>query len=349
MAASGRTLPGRIRHWYGANPLHLLAMLAAFALAGYAVRAVIAAGQFRGFAIWFAVAIIGHDLLLFPLYSLADLSVQRLLPWWASRKRAARRRTPHPVPGPPLINYVRIPVAFSLLLLLTFFPLILGLSEPEYHRASGLTTQPYLWRWLAVTGVLFAASAVIYALRWRRASARARKQAARTRTQQPPHTARDAVPVTGSGPPPGFDVWQSGPPRPWPRLPRPSRPYMSKIYCRKLTPGASSAIPSQVGISEDASAIHDHGLRPPPGQDRLPRHGRAADGAGTRSSPSCRSRGDAARPWPPMHQPFGSDGVAQPAAAATPGSSAGVRRIARLRHRASNTSQLSRSRPGSTW
>ena len=62
------------------NPLHLLALLAAFALAGYAVRAVIAAGQFRGFAIWFAVAIIGHDLLLFPLYSLADLSVQRLLP-----------------------------------------------------------------------------------------------------------------------------------------------------------------------------------------------------------------------------------------------------------------------------
>ena len=63
---------------------------------------------------------------------------------------------PAAVPGPPLINYVRIPVAFSLLLLLAFFPLILGLSEPEYHRASGLTTQPYLWRWLAVTGVLFA-------------------------------------------------------------------------------------------------------------------------------------------------------------------------------------------------
>ena len=62
-----------------------------------------------------------------------------------------------------MLNYVRIPVAFSLLLLLVFFPLILGLSEPEYHRASGLTTQPYLWRWLAVTGVLFAVSAVSYA------------------------------------------------------------------------------------------------------------------------------------------------------------------------------------------
>ena len=97
MAARGRTLTSRIRHWYGAHPLHLLALLAAFALAGYAVRAVIAAGQFRGFAIWFAVAIVGHDLLLFPLYSLADLSVQRLLPWGAARRRASRQAATAPV------------------------------------------------------------------------------------------------------------------------------------------------------------------------------------------------------------------------------------------------------------
>ena len=183
VAARGRSITSRIRHWYGANPLHLLALLAAFALAGYAVRAVIAAGQFRGFAIWFAVAIIGHDLLLFPLYSLADLSVQRLLPG-RGRGNQAQQAPPGQVPGPPLINYVRIPVAFSLLILMVFFPLILGLSEPGYHRASGLTTQPYLWRWLGVTGVLFAGSAVSYALRWRRASSRARKQAARNREQQ---------------------------------------------------------------------------------------------------------------------------------------------------------------------
>jgi membrane protein implicated in regulation of membrane protease activity len=216
----GRAITSRIRHWYGANPLHLLAMLAAFALAGYAVRAVIAAGQFRGFALWFAVAIVGHDLLLFPLYSLADLSVQRLLPWRSSRKRT-RPAPAGQVPGPPLINYVRIPVGFSLLLLLAFFPLILGLSEPEYHRASGLTTQPYLWRWLAVTGVLFAASAVIYALAWRRAATRARKQqaaaaAARTRAQQTLHAAADvpspappspAPPRATFDPRPTFDVW----------------------------------------------------------------------------------------------------------------------------------------------
>jgi hypothetical protein len=60
-------------------------------------------------------------------------------------------------------------VIFSLLLLLTFFPMILGLSAPELHRASGLGTGPYVWRWLGVTGTMFAISAVTYALRTRRA------------------------------------------------------------------------------------------------------------------------------------------------------------------------------------
>ena len=233
MAARGKAITSRIRHWYGAHPLHLLALLAAFALAGYAVRAVIAAGQIRGFAIWFAVAIVGHDLLLFPLYSLADLSVQRLLPWGAGRRRSSRpaATAPGTVAGPPVLNYVRIPVAFSLLLLLAFFPLILGLSEPEYHRASGLTTQPYLWRWLAVTGVLFAASAVIYALRCRRASSRARKQAARirqqeaarARAQQAPPTAQDTVP-SPAAPSLGFDVWHPVRPAPPPDSPDPHGP-----------------------------------------------------------------------------------------------------------------------------
>ncbi len=250
MAARGKTPTSRFRHWYGANPLHLLALLAAFALAGYAVRAVIAAGQFRGFAIWFAVAIIGHDLLLFPLYSLADLSVQRLLPWVPGRKRASPppATAPGEIPGPPLINYVRIPVAFSLLLLLAFFPLILGLSEPQYHRASGLTTQPYLWRWLAVTGVMFAASAVIYALSWRRAAARARKQQAALATlaalatppvpaapaapaappagETPSAPATPAAPAAEGVPPPAsprssFEVWHPARPAPGPGPPGP--------------------------------------------------------------------------------------------------------------------------------
>jgi hypothetical protein len=172
---------GWVRRWYGAHPLHLLALLAAFALAGYAVHAVAAAGQWVGFAAWFLVAIVGHDLLLFPLYTLADLSLGRLLPRRAGAAEpapggpeAGRPATRPPPPGPPVINYVRVPAAFSLLLLLVWFPLILGLSSAGYRRASGLGTGPYLWRWLAVTGALFMISSVSYALRLRRASARAR-------------------------------------------------------------------------------------------------------------------------------------------------------------------------------
>ena len=78
-----------------------------------------------------------------------------------------------------MLNYVRIPVMFSLLLLMAFFPLILGLSQGFYHTASGLGTQPYLWRWLGVTGVMFAISAVAYAWRTRRAIARTRRVAGR--------------------------------------------------------------------------------------------------------------------------------------------------------------------------
>jgi hypothetical protein len=190
---------GRVRRWYGGHPLHLLALLAAFALAGYAVRAVVAAGQWRGFALWFVVAIVGHDLLLFPLYSLADLSLRRLLPRWAlpghARDSAAYGDQAQPgghaqpddgqaqpsvagIPAahPPVLNYIRVPTAFSLLLFLVWFPLILGLSEHFYHRGSGLTTQPYLGRWLAITGVLFGISAVSYALRLRRSASRLRRK-----------------------------------------------------------------------------------------------------------------------------------------------------------------------------
>ncbi|HTP17764.1 MAG TPA: hypothetical protein VLW44_21455 [Streptosporangiaceae bacterium] len=171
-----RSLSRAIRVWYGARPLHLLTLLAAFALAGYALRAVVLAHQWRGFAVWFIVAIIGHDLLLFPLYSLADLSARRLLPGWAARGGAARPgAAASGQPLVPVINYIRVPAGFALLLLLVWFPLILGLSAASYRRASGLATDPYLWRWVAVTGVLFALSAASYALALRRASARARR------------------------------------------------------------------------------------------------------------------------------------------------------------------------------
>jgi hypothetical protein len=50
------------------------------------------------------------------------------------------------------------------LLLLVWSPLILRLPT-EFHAASGLSDQPFLLHWLAVTVVLFGTSAVILTAR----------------------------------------------------------------------------------------------------------------------------------------------------------------------------------------
>jgi hypothetical protein len=154
----------RITRWYGANPLHLLAFLACFALAGYAAFQLVPSHPV-GVAVWFVGAVIGHDILLFPLYSIADRSALV-----AFRHRAPR------LPAVPWINYLRVPAGLSALLLLVWFPLILRLGT-HYQESTTLSPDPFLWHWLAVTGTLFLISAVAYAVRLRvaqRAAIRAR-------------------------------------------------------------------------------------------------------------------------------------------------------------------------------
>ena len=85
---------------------------------------------------WFLGAVIGHDLLLMPLYSIADRSAMA----------AVRRREPQ-LPATPWINYMRVPAALSGLLLLVWFPLILRLQSP-YHASTTLSADPYVWHWL---------------------------------------------------------------------------------------------------------------------------------------------------------------------------------------------------------
>jgi hypothetical protein len=141
--------------WYGAGPLNLLCLLGCFALAGYAAAQLISSRPL-GVAVWFLGAVIGHDLLLVPLYSLADRSARTVI----------RHRDPG-LPAVRWINYVRVPAALSGLLLLVWFPLILRLST-AYHASTTLSPAPYLWHWLAVTGALFLLSAVAFAVRLRR-------------------------------------------------------------------------------------------------------------------------------------------------------------------------------------
>jgi hypothetical protein len=147
------------RRYYGAGPLHLLALIACFALSGYVVDDMYRAGHGQRILVWFVAAIVGHDIVLFPLYALADRSAG----WLGARFRGDR------LPGVPWINYVRVPVVMSALLLAVSFPLVLSLSNRTYQAATGLTVAPYEGRYLLVVAALFGTSAVLYALRVGRA------------------------------------------------------------------------------------------------------------------------------------------------------------------------------------
>jgi hypothetical protein len=146
---------GWFRRWYGANPLHLLTMIGCFALAWYAGADLLHARPVD-VAVWFAGAVVGHDLILMPLYALADKSVTVVF-----------RHRPPKLPTVPWINYLRVPVVLSGLLLLIWFPLIFRIPS-RFPRTTDLSLDPYLGHWLVVTGALFLLSAVALAVRFRR-------------------------------------------------------------------------------------------------------------------------------------------------------------------------------------
>ncbi|MCA2244258.1 hypothetical protein JF781_17980 [Mycobacterium sp. WUMAC-067] len=164
---------------YGSHPLHLLTMIAGFALLGYAVATVKPVTLWnpgvwwQSIIVWFAAAIVAHDLVLFPVYACLD----RLLP----------RRPARPGPDLPVLNYLRVPALGAGLTLLVFLPGIIEQGAETYRAATGQTQGAFLGRWLLLTAAMFAVSAGIYAIRtamvWRRT--RAREMASRA-TNQPP-------------------------------------------------------------------------------------------------------------------------------------------------------------------
>jgi hypothetical protein len=157
----------RFIRWYGSNPLHLLVLICSFTLTAYATVRMF---SFRPLAVaaWLAGAAMVHDLILLPLYVLADLTALAVL-----RHRNTR------VPQLQWINYLRVPAFLSGVLLLVWFPLIFALSGP-YSGATRLPESVYLGRWLAITGGFFGASAVAFAFKLRRVH-----RAVRTEEQRP--------------------------------------------------------------------------------------------------------------------------------------------------------------------
>ncbi|WP_328886568.1 hypothetical protein [Streptomyces sp. NBC_00316] len=150
----------RFREHYGSSPLHLLLVLASFALTGYAGIRLLGGGEPLMVVVWFIGAALLHDLVLLPLYTVTDRAAQTLL---GDRREPETHHNTHP-PTRGWINYLRVPVFLSGILLLTYFPLILG----RVDRFTAYTTLPddvFLGRWLLITAVLFALSALVLLIR----------------------------------------------------------------------------------------------------------------------------------------------------------------------------------------
>jgi len=143
-------------------------VLAALALGAYTISVLGVRNLFnptvwwQSIAVWFAVAVIGHDFILFPLYTLADrlLSTPRRSP---VDQRAAVATNPSK--RIPLTNYLRMPTLAAALLLLMFLPGIIEQGAPTYRAATGLTQAPYLSRWLLLTAAFYLATTLCYVIR----------------------------------------------------------------------------------------------------------------------------------------------------------------------------------------
>ncbi len=148
----------RFRYEYGANPAHLLVALTSLAVSAWALLQVFDVLSTPGrFLVWFLGAIVLHDLIFLPLYSLLDRGASGAL---IRGPQPSRLRI-------AALNHLRIPVLLSGLMLLVWYPLVLSKAPEGFERITGQTTDVYLERWLALSAVLFAGSALLLAARAR--------------------------------------------------------------------------------------------------------------------------------------------------------------------------------------
>ena len=125
--------------------MRLLAYLALLPLCGWALLELVDGRAAQRIAVWLVACVVLHDLVVFPLYSGADRGLRRI--------------------AGGAVNYVRVPAALSVLLLVVFWGTISGAGERAYSSVSGRQFDGYATRWLLVTAALFASSGVLYLLR----------------------------------------------------------------------------------------------------------------------------------------------------------------------------------------
>lgn len=139
---------------YGAHPWHLVVLLLCFALTAYTALRLVDDPALLRIAVWFVAVAVVWDLVLGPLLALGDRLLQ-------------------PLARVGALNHVRVPLLASALLLLVWAPVVLQRSEDQFRKKAGLSQDVFLGRWLTITAVLCAGSALLYAvsvLRRRRAA-----------------------------------------------------------------------------------------------------------------------------------------------------------------------------------
>jgi hypothetical protein len=166
------------RRLYGSHPLHLLGHLAMFFVAGWAINQILGGGNAINWLAWFVGAALLHDLVLLPVYSLVDRGLERGTHASPNRRVAAldpvpdRDADPAPETSRSMINYIRVPAAIAGILLLVYFPVILGYSSANYRNDTGHALTGSTRNWLLVSAGLFICSGLVYVVRvMRRGSA----------------------------------------------------------------------------------------------------------------------------------------------------------------------------------
>jgi hypothetical protein len=145
------------RRLYGAGPAHLLAHLGLFFVAGWSIDQILGSHKILNWLVWFLGAALLHDLLLLPAYSLLDRGLRRM----GRRGRGPGARAPNST----IINHLRIPAAVAGILLLVYFPVILGFSSRNYRADTGHALAGYTRNWLLICAGLFLASALLAGVR----------------------------------------------------------------------------------------------------------------------------------------------------------------------------------------
>lgn len=143
-----------MRRLYGAGPGHLLALVVAFGLAGTAVTIVADDPLWPWMLVWFVAAVVLHDGLLSPLAAVLDGVLRFSLRWFP--RRPAR---------PSTVNHVRVPALGAALTFLLFLPGIIRQGDPVVRGQTGLTQEPFVWRWLLLVAAMVATSALVYGVR----------------------------------------------------------------------------------------------------------------------------------------------------------------------------------------